>query len=92
MYRHISYIIVTFIYIYIFLYEKFFIGILQIKNVFSMYRVSHFKWAFQITSKEVIFKENNPDKSCCCLLRGGHSIEIVLNDLPQGYSKVKVFF
>jgi len=54
---------------------------------------SHFKWAPRITSKEVIFKENNLDKSYCTQ-RGtsNGNLEIVLNDLSQGYSKVKVFF
>jgi len=55
--------------------------------------MSHFKWAPRITSKEVIFKENDPDKSCCTQ-RGtsNDDLEIVLNDLSQGYSKVKIFF
>jgi len=30
-----------------------------------LYRVSHFKLAPRITSREVIFKENDPDKSYC---------------------------
>jgi len=48
----------------------------------SIYRVSHFKWAPRITSKEVIFKENNPDKSCCTQ-RGtsNDNFKIVLNYL-----------
>jgi len=46
----------------------------------------------RITSKEVIFKENNPDKSCCTQRGTSDDLEIVLNDLLQSYSKVKVFF
>jgi len=61
--------------------------------IYNVYRVSHFKWVPRITSKEVIFKENDPDKSCCTQ-RGtsNDDLEIVLNDFPRGYSKVKVFF
>jgi len=41
----------------------------------------------------MIFEENNPDKSCCTQSGTFNGdFEIVLNDLPQGYSKVKVFF
>jgi len=61
-----------------------------------IYRVSHFKWAPpspRITSKEVIFKENDPDKSCSTQRETSNGdLEIVLNDFPQDYSKVKVFF
>jgi len=63
------------------------------KRRLSQYKVSHFKWAPRITLKEVIFKENDPDKSCCTQ-RGTFNgdLEIVLNDLPQGYFQIKVFF
>jgi len=62
-------------------------------SVEYLYRVSYFKWTPRITSKKVIFKENDPDKSCCTQ-RGTSNCDpkIVVNDLPQGYSKVKVFF
>jgi len=37
-------------------------------------------------------KKNNPDKSYCTQRETSNGdLEIVLNDLPQGYSKVKVF-
>jgi len=56
-----------------------------------LYTVSYFKWALRITSKEVIFKEN--DKNCCTQKGTSNGdLEIVLNDLPQAYSKIKVFF
>jgi len=58
-----------------------------------VYRVSHFRWAPRITSKEVIFKENDLDKNCCTQREISiRDHEIVLQDLPQSYSKVKVFF
>jgi len=48
-----------------------------------IYRVFQFKWASRITLKEMIFKENDPDKSYCTQ-RGTSNgdLEIVLNDLP----------
>jgi len=47
-----------------------------------LYRVSHFKWASRITSKEVIFKEKDPDKSCCTQKETSNgNFEIVLNNL-----------
>jgi len=54
--------------------------------------VSHFKWAPRITSKEVIFKENDPDKSCCTQ-RGTSNgdLEIVLNDLPPRFPPRRLF-
>jgi len=56
------------------------------------YRVSHFKWAPQIILKEIIFKENDPQKSCCTQkVTYNVDLKIVLNDPPRGYSKVKVF-
>jgi len=40
-----------------------------------------------------MIQTNDPDKSCCTQKETSNSdLEIVLNDLPQGYSKVKVFF
>jgi len=52
-----------------------------------IYRVSHFKWAPRITSKEVIFKENDSDKSCCTQKETSNGdLEIILNNLPQGQS------
>jgi len=42
---------------------------------------------------EVIFKENDPDKNCCTQRETANDdLEIVRNNLPRGYSKVKVFF
>jgi len=55
--------------------------------------VSHFKWASQVTSKEVTFKKNDPDKSYYTQRRTSNGdFEIVLNDLSKGYFKVKVSF
>jgi len=57
-----------------------------------MYTGCHFKWAPRLTSEEVIFKENDLDKSCTQTGTSNGDVEIVLNDFPQVYSKVKVFF